>query len=95
MSGTSVMGLAVGLAAGVAMGLLAAPMRGSSMRASLRSRADDALARGLSLFEDGRRAFNRSGDATDAAVPAPETLTATLGEMSQFHSAPLSAEAQR
>jgi gas vesicle protein len=81
MSGASLMGVAVGLAAGAAAGLLAAPMRGSDMRASLRSRADGALDRGLNLLDEGRRAFNRSG--VHAAVP--ETLTATLADIAQTH----------
>ncbi|HUE84798.1 MAG TPA: YtxH domain-containing protein [Vicinamibacterales bacterium] len=86
------MGLAVGLAAGVTLGLLAAPMRGSAMRASLRSRADGALDRGLNLLDEGRRAFNRSRPSEAAPVP----LTATLGEMAQTHpgTEPLSSEAQ-
>ena len=78
------MGLAVGLAAGVAAGLLAAPMRGTDMRANLRSRADGALDRGLMLLEEGRRAF-RTGRGP-AAVAAPPQLTATLGEIAQMHS---------
>lgn len=77
MSGASLMGLAVGLAAGVAAGLLTAPMPGSALRASLRSRADSALERGARLFEEGRRAFERSN------LAAPEVLTATLGEIAQ------------
>ena len=87
------MGLAVGLAAGAAAGLLSAPMRGSDMRASLRSRADGALDRGLNLLDEGRRAFNRPGVH---AAAVPETLTATLGEMAQAHPGdrPFSSEAQ-
>ena len=77
------MGLGVGLLAGVAAGLLMAPMRGSQLRASLRSRADDALDRGMMLLEEGRRAFS-TGSA--ASAPAPEPLTATLGEIAQMHS---------
>lgn len=102
MSGMSLMGLMVGMAAGLAAGLLAAPMRGSDMRASLRTRADEALDRGMTLFEEGRRAFNR-GSAADGVprtsasdAPAPGThLTATLGEIAQLHGgsvAPLEAQ---
>ena len=71
------MGLVLGLAAGVAAGLLAAPMRGSALRASLRSRAEGALDRGARLLEEGRHAFERSD------LAAPGVLTATLGEMTQ------------
>lgn len=80
-SAASLMGLAVGLVAGAAAGLLAAPMRGSAMRASLRSRADDALDRGITLFEEGRRAF-RSRRGMGETGPA---LTATLGEIAEMH----------
>jgi hypothetical protein len=88
MSGASLMGLAVGMAAGVAAGLLAAPMRGAEMRASLRTRADGALDRGLQLLEEGRRAFRTGrGTTADAAIDAaPVPLTATLGEIAQIHS---------
>jgi len=89
------MGLALGLAAGVAAGLLAAPMRGSDMRASLRTRADGAFGRGSRLLEQGRRAFNRT--AVTATPPAPPTaLTATLGEIAQRHPGvePLTTEAR-
>jgi gas vesicle protein len=97
---SSMMGLAVGVAAGLAAGLLAAPMRGTDMRANLRSRAADgsarlqtlasssrdwaqhAIERATLLVEEGRRAFN-TGD-TSLSEPAP--LTASLGEIAQFHS---------
>ena len=70
------------------MGLLVAPMRGSQMRASLRSRADLARDRGMMLLEEGRRAFRTTrSEASRAAAPAtPETLPATLGEIAQMHS---------
>ena len=91
-AGPSMIGLLVGLAAGVAAGLLAAPMRGRDMRASLRSRADEAIHRGSRLIDQGRRAFNRS----QVTPPAPVGLTATLGEIAQTHpvSAPISSEAR-
>jgi gas vesicle protein len=76
MSGLSLIGLAVGLGAGVAAGLLAAPMRGRDMRASLRSRADRARERGRRLIGEGERAGQRHTRQT-----APSTLTATLGEI--------------
>jgi len=80
------MGLAVGLAAGVAAGLVAAPMRGTDLRATLRSRADGALERGMRLLDEGRRVFRTrmtsAGRSTTEATP----LTATLGEIAQLHS---------
>lgn len=94
MSGMSLKGLIIGVAAGLAAGLLAAPMRGSDMRASLRSRADGARTRGMTLFEDGRRAFTRGRAAEDHAAdvggasrvaPEGERLTATLGEIADLH----------
>lgn len=79
----SLLGLGVGIAAGVAAGLLVAPMRGADMRRSLRSRADDAVDRGLMLLEEGRRAFRTRGTApTPGTVP----LAATLGEIAEMHS---------
>ena len=71
MSNTSLIGLAVGAAMGLVAGLLAAPMKGSAMRALLRDR-------GLSLIEEGRRALRTS-------VTEPEPLTATLGEIASIH----------
>lgn len=74
------LGLAVGCVGGAAAGLLAAPMRGAAMRASLRSRADSALDRGMTLFDEGRRAFQtRYGAGADAAPPP------TLGEIAEMH----------
>jgi gas vesicle protein len=83
MSGVSLLGLAVGLAAGAAAGLLAAPMRGAALRAALRSRADSALDRGMTLFEEGRRAFQTRYRA--GAAVAPPALPATLGEIAEMH----------
>jgi gas vesicle protein len=74
------MGLAVGLAAGVAAGLLAAPMRGSDMRASLRTRADRLRERRMRRTEEARQAFSRS-----QAPETPAALTATIGEIAQTH----------
>ena len=88
MSGASLVGLAIGVAAGAAAALLAAPMRGADMRASLRSRADEALDRGLKLFEEGRRAFRTRSDTPSASLPASASgagLSATLGEIAQMH----------
>ncbi len=114
------MGLAIGMVAGVAAGLLAAPMRGADMRATLRERASDGgarlqslagsgrgwmqqtLDRAMLLLDEGRRAFDtgRSANTTRTNRPAPMTkpvaLTATLGEIAQFHGTNLaSLEAQR
>src|SRR5688500_12480397 len=91
MSGASLMGFAVGVAAGVAAGLLAAPMRGSEMRATLRERTTDGSARLQSLATSSRgwaqgaldRALSlieqgrRAFATRTASEPAP--LTATLG----------------
>jgi hypothetical protein len=81
-------GVGLGLLVGVAAGLLMAPMRGSQMRASLRSRADNAVSRATALLEEGRRAFRTS--SAEPALQRPEgpptaTLTATLGEIAQMH----------
>jgi len=109
MPAVSLVGLGVGLVAGAAVGLLAAPMRGAEIRRTLRSRADDALDRGMTLIEDGRRAFrtrgsvdtsttlvsNASTESTPSAYrsSAPSasptsrgSLSATLGEIAEFHS---------
>jgi hypothetical protein len=85
MSGASMMGLVVGLAVGAAGALLAAPMRGSDLRASLRSRADGAIDRGLRLLEEGRRAF-RTSSAAPAMSTSGSSLTAPLGEIAEWHS---------
>ena len=77
----SLMGLGLGLALGVTAGLLAAPMRGREMRASLRTRSDQARKRALLPLEDGRRAFRRA-DGADGATPR---LTAPMGEIAQMH----------
>ena len=92
LSGASLVGLAIGAAAGAAAALLAAPMRGADMRATLRSRADDALDRATMLLEDGRRAFRTRREAltsgsTSPATPTPAPLSATLGEIAQMHDA--------
>ena len=93
------MGLVVGVAAGIAAGLLIAPMRGTEMRASLRSRADEALGRGMSLFGEGRAAFNRNGRSNGSGLSAPldaapPALTATLGEFAEMHGNDAPFEAQ-
>ena len=56
-------------------------MRGSQMRESLRSRADQALDRGMALLEEGRRAFRTRVSSEDTGP-----LTATAGEIAQIHS---------
>jgi gas vesicle protein len=75
--------MGIGVAAGIATALLVAPKRGAEMRRSLRAQADRALDRGVGLFHEGRRAL--TGRAP--AGTAPETLSATLGEIAQMHSA--------
>jgi gas vesicle protein len=101
------MGLAVGVAAGLTAGLLAAPMRGTDMRASLRERATDGGARLQSLAGSYRswaqdtldRAMmlfdegRRAFNTSRYSPSAPPVLTATLGEIAQMHSGePLTAE---
>jgi gas vesicle protein len=101
MSGASLMGLAVGVAAGLAAGLLAAPMRGSEMRSTLRSRASDGSARLQSMASSGREWAQQAMDRAmclieegrralrtsygSSAAPEPAPLTATLGEIAQQH----------
>jgi hypothetical protein len=96
-SGASTIGLLIGLAAGVAAGLLAAPLRGSDMRATLRSRAQDALSRVSRVPEEGRGKMNRD-DAFDSRhrSAAAGALTAPLGEIAQMHPGiePLTTEAR-
>jgi hypothetical protein len=80
LSRSSMMGVGLGMLAGVAAGLLAAPMRGSQMRGSLRSRADEALDCGMRLLEESRRAFR-----TRRAAAPDGPLTAPLGGIAQTH----------
>ena len=94
------MGLAVGVAAGLAAGLLAAPMRGTDLRANLRSRAVDGGARLQTLASSGRdwahHAMDRAMSLLDEGRRAFRTshtgdtgtapLTATIGEIAQLHS---------
>jgi len=97
----SLMGLAVGVAAGLAAGLLAAPLRGTDMRATLRSRAVDGSARLQTLASSGRgwvqqaieratRLLEEGRRAFNTTRPAslgdPAPLTASLGEIAQMHS---------
>ena len=93
MSGASLLGVGVGLLVGAAAGLVFAPMRGGQMRATLRSRggeigatlrsrADQARQQGLRLLEEGRRAFRTTNAPIEGET---RTLTATLGEIAQFH----------
>lgn len=108
MSATTWMGLAVGVAAGLTAGLLAAPMRGSDMRANLRDRAVDGSARLQSLTSSGRGwAFDAIERALllieqgrrafqtrtpRVAMTEPVTLTASLGEIAQLHGLPAELE---
>lgn len=88
MSGVSLLGVGVGLLVGAAAGLMLAPMRGGQLRASLRSRADQAWQHGTMLLEEGRNALRtRPSDASSDAVTPAAPLTATLGEIAQIHSA--------
>jgi gas vesicle protein len=94
------MGLAIGVAAGLTAGLLAAPMRGSQMRAALRERAGDGSVRLQSMAASGRDWAQHAMDRAMALIdegrrafqtsrmvePAP--LTATLGEIAQMHGTP-------
>jgi gas vesicle protein len=93
MSGASLLGVGVGLLVGAAAGLMFAPMRGGQMRASLRSRADQAWQHGMMLLEEGRHALRTTSAATSSTSPSVSTteapgtpLTATLGEIAQIHS---------
>jgi hypothetical protein len=100
-SGASTMGLLIGLAAGVAAGLLAAPLRGSDMRATLRSRAHDVLNRISRMPEEGRRRMSRINrrdvlESSHRPPAAAGALTAPLGEIAQMHAGiePLTTEAR-
>lgn len=85
LSAGALMGLAVGLAVGAAAGLLATPMRGAAMRASLRSRADDAFDRGMMLIEEGRRVFSTTPATVSPFENEPSVLRAPLGEIAEMH----------
>lgn len=103
------MGLAIGVAAGLAAGLLAAPMRGSDMRANLRDRAAGGSARLQSLASSSRgwalQALDRGlmlieegrrafQTSSTPQIAEPQRLTATLGEIAQTHGrVPLGMEA--
>jgi hypothetical protein len=97
-SGASTIGLLIGLAAGVAAGLLVAPLRGSDMRATLRSRADDVLSRFSRVAEGDRGNMNRRDafDSSHRPATAAGALTAPLGEIAQMHAGiePLTTEAR-
>jgi hypothetical protein len=83
LSRRSLFGLGVGLAAGAAAGLLAAPTRGSRIRASLRSRAERAVDRGMMLLEERRRAVRIGGGTAMGSAPP---LSAAGGEIAEWHS---------
>lgn len=100
-SGASLIGLGVGVAAGLAAGLLAAPMRGTEMRATLRNRAADGGARLQTLASSSRDWASQTIDRgmllfeegrrafnvnRGRAAGEPAPLTATLGEIAQLHS---------
>lgn len=96
-TGSSLMGFAVGLAAGLTAGLLAAPMRGTDLRANIRSRAQDGSARLQSYAESGRQWAQHTMDRavslaeegrrafTRRTDAEPASLTAPLGEIAQMH----------
>lgn len=92
MPAVSLLGLGIGLAAGAAAGLLSAPMRGQDMRRSLRSRAEEALGR-VPRLRSGQPRAESNGAApsfttshASSRTPGSATLSATLGEIAQFHS---------
>jgi hypothetical protein len=100
------MGLAIGVAAGLTAGLLAAPLRGSDLRAVLRQRAVDGSERLQSFAFSSRdwalEALDRGlmliEDGRRAfrtgSAPERDRLTATLGEIAQTHGrAPIGMEA--
>jgi gas vesicle protein len=106
MSAASWMGFAIGVAAGLTAGLLAAPMRGSDMRSTLRSRASDGSQRLQSLAASGRGWAQNTMDramtvmeegrrafrtSRQAGSVEPAGLTATLGEIAEMHE-PMSTE---
>lgn len=93
------MGFAIGMAAGLTAGLLAAPMRGRDMRASIRQRAVDGNARLQSLAESGRSWAQHTADRAVSLVEEgrralstrgvrtsePQPLTASLGDIATMH----------
>ena len=95
-SGRSILGLALGVAAGAAAGLLFAPARGSEMRSSLRTRAQDANSTLQSYATSVKSwAEDRLNTLRDANPPRREPirsvpmaggeLTATVGEIASSH----------
>ena len=98
-SGRSMLGLALGVAAGAAAGLLFAPARGTEVRNSLRTRANDANAMLQSYATSARawaeeqmnalRESNSSRPEPVRSVPmAGSSLTATVGEIASAHNPP-------
>jgi hypothetical protein len=97
-NGSSLAGFAIGIAAGLTAGLLAAPVRGSDLRAVLRQRAVDGSER-LQSFASSSRGWaldaldrglmliedGRRAFRTGTAPGERERLTATLGEIAQTH----------
>jgi gas vesicle protein len=94
-SGTSLLGLALGVAAGAAAALLVAPMRGTEMRATLRSRARQANT-SLGTYAASTRSWAEQtwdravrrieaarSTRTDALAPAP--LTAPMRDIVATH----------
>jgi gas vesicle protein len=94
MAGSTLMGLAIGVAAGLATGLLAAPMRGGDMRATIRRRAADGNQRLQSLASSTRGWAKQTLDLGWQAVEegrrafkahrtaaTPRPLTASIGDV--------------
>jgi gas vesicle protein len=90
MPAVSLVGLGVGLVAGAAVGLLATPMRGAEIRRTLRSRADDAVERGMTLIEEGRRAFRTRGAADASATSVATASTPSSRALNAPSSSPVS-----
>lgn len=95
-SGRSILGLALGVAAGAAAGLLFAPARGSEVRSSLRTRAQDAnetlqsYATSVKSWAEERLSTMRDTNPPRRepirSVPmAGAELTATVGEIASGH----------
>ena len=93
------LGLALGVAAGAAAGLLFAPARGTEVRNSLRTRADEANAALQSYATSVRswaeerinmlRESNSLRPDPVRSVPmADSSLTATVGEIASGHRPP-------
>ena len=92
------LGLALGVAAGAAAGLLFAPARGTDVRSSLRTRANQTNS-ALQSYASSVRSWaeqwvNAIRESTRPAEPvrsvpmADSSLTATVGEIASAHNSP-------